>query len=76
MNHNLRVFGLVLLGVGAVVAVVTALALAGAFPLQIDLFGHNIDTRSERIALGSGALIVAIAGAVLLRISKRPSNNQ
>ena len=67
----MRVVGWLLLGMGIVISLLTTLALAGIVHLQIDFFGFNLDTRSERVALASVCFIVAVAGLVLLRISKR-----
>ena len=67
----MRVLGFLLLGMGGVILLLTALALAGIVPLQIDFFGLNLDTRNERVALACGCLIVAVTGLVLLRIAKR-----
>ena len=71
MHYYMRVIGWLLVGMGTLLSVVTALALAGVIQLQIDFFGFNLDTRGERLALVSGLVIAAVAGFVLLRISKR-----
>ena len=71
MHDYMRVVGSLLVGMGSVLALTTALALAGIIPLQIDFFGFNLDTRAERLVLVAALLIAAVAGLVLLRISKR-----
>ena len=71
MHYYLRVVGWLLVGMGTVLSVVTALALAGVIQVQIDFFAFNLDTRRERLVLVSGLVIAAVAGLVLLRISKR-----
>jgi len=71
MNHNMRNFGWVLFGMGAVFSLLTALALARVIPLKIDFFGFNLDTRGERFALVGGLVITALVGLVLLRVSRR-----
>jgi hypothetical protein len=66
----MRVFGLVLFWLGTAVSVVTALALC-CLPVRIELFAFDLDTRQERIALTLGAVMVAVIGLVILRVSKR-----
>jgi hypothetical protein len=66
----MRVFGLVLFWLGTAVSVVTALALC-RLPVRIELFAFDLDTRQERIALTLGAVMVAVIGLVILRVSKR-----
>jgi hypothetical protein len=53
MHDYTRVFGWLLVGMGTVLSLITALALAGLIPLQIDFFGFNLDTRGERYVLVS-----------------------
>ena len=67
----MRVVGWLLVGMGTVLSLVTALALAGIIHLQIDFFGFNLDTRGERYVLVCALVIAVIAGFVFLRISKR-----
>jgi hypothetical protein len=67
----MRVVGWLLVGMGTVLSLITALALAGIIQLQIDFFAFNLDTRGERFVLVSALVIVALVGLVLLRISKR-----
>lgn len=68
----MRVLGLLLVGMGTVLAILTALALAGIMPLQIEFFGMSLETRRERFALLCGLLIAALVGLVLLRVSRKP----
>lgn len=75
MHDYTRVFGWLLVGMGTVLSLITASALAGLIPLQIDFFGFNLDTRGERYVLVSALMIAAVAGLVLLRISKRSAKD-
>ena len=70
----MRVIGWLLVGMGTVLSLIIALALAGMIQLQIEFFGFNLDTRAERFALVCAWVSAAIAGLVLLRISKRSPN--
>ena len=71
MHYYMRVFGWLLFGMGTVLSLITGLALAGIIQLQIDFFAFNLDTRGERFVLVGGLVIAAVAGLVLLRISRR-----
>jgi hypothetical protein len=71
MRYYTRVFGWLLVGMGTVLSLITAMALAGIIQLHIDFFSFNLDTLSERYTLVSALVIVAVAGLVLLLISKR-----
>ena len=66
----MRTLGLLLFWLGTAVSVVTALALCG-LPVRIELFAFDLDNRHERIALVLGAVIVAVIGLVIVRLSKR-----
>ena len=66
----MRTLGLLLFWLGTAVSVVTAWARCG-LPVRIELFAFDLDTRRERIALTFGAVIVAVIGLVIVRLSKR-----
>ena len=70
VNYYLRVFGWVFLGMGLVLGGVTALALMGLIPLEITIFGRNVDDRSERVRWLVGWLITAVAGLGILRFDR------
>jgi hypothetical protein len=76
MHYYSRVVGWLLVGMGTVLSLTTALALTGIIQLQIDFFGFNLDTRGERYLLVSALVIAALIGLVLLRISNRPATPQ
>lgn len=67
----MRVIGWLLLGMGAVLSAITFLAMVGVFPLQIDFFGLDLDTRTDRMTFAVGSLLVAAIGLGLLIYGRR-----
>ena len=70
----MRTVGLLLFWLGAVISVVTVLALGGV-PVHIELLKFDLDTRRERIVLALAAAMVAVAGVIVLAIAKRSQND-
>ena len=71
MMHYMHVFAWLLLGMGLVLGVLGLLALAGLLAVQIDFFGLDLDTPTERTAWTAAWLLAAAAGIGLLRMSRR-----
>lgn len=71
MMHYTHVLGWLLLGMGLVLSVLSLLALAGLLAVQIDFFGLDLDTPTERTVWTAAWLLAAAAGLGLLRMSRR-----
>ncbi len=71
MRYYLRILGWLLLGMGTVLGVLGLLAVIGLMQVQIDFFGIDLDTSTERIAWVAGWLGTAAAGLALLFFTRR-----
>ena len=67
---RLKVTGGLLVGFGTVLAGVATLALFGVFPLSVDFFGFNLDTRGERLAWIASWAAVAVLGLLFLYLAR------
>ena len=67
---KLKVTGGILVGFGTVLAGVATLGIFGVFPLSVDFFGFNIDTRGERLTWIAAWAGVAVVGLILLNLAR------
>ena len=73
---RLKVTGGLLVGFGTVLAGVATLALFGVFPLSVDFFGFNLDTRGERLAWIASWAGVSVVGLFLLYLARTRRRGQ
>jgi hypothetical protein len=75
LKYYLRVFGWLLLGMGAVLGVLGTLGLIGLTQAPIDWFGISLDSGADRIAWTVSWLAAAAAGLALLLWTRRGSQD-
>ena len=65
MTYRLRVLGWLLLGMGTLLAGTTALALLGAFPLTISVFGRQLSPSGHVTFLMFWTTAAALGATIL-----------
>jgi len=76
MKYYIRVFGWLLLGMGALFGSLGLLLIYGVMEVQIDFWGVEIRTSAQRIYWVVGWSLLAVTGLALLLFTKRFSQQE